>query len=94
MKRLFTFFVATLLWSSIYAQEVGTTYEPISDQNTYFDVSKPLRDNIISPKGASAHHQWTNGEVGNLVKEKHYNNLDNDKITKKSEKQARMEGFI
>ena len=77
MRKLFTFFVATLLFGSIYAQEVGTTYEPVSDQNTYFDVSQPLRDNIISPKGPSAHHQWKNGEVGNLFKEKHYNNLDN-----------------
>lgn len=56
--RIFTFTtVLVFLFMGVYAQQVGTTYETVVSQNTYFDVSQPLTEiGPIPPRGASGHH--------------------------------------
>jgi len=78
MKLKFTIFVLMLLLASnVWSQEVGTSYTPVVSQSAYSDVSPPLSEIAIPPKGASSHHQWKNKLVENKFKDKNFKNLDN-----------------
>ena len=78
MKNFYTLLILLFLIAmGISAQEVGPTYEPVVSHSTYFDVSQPLIDVNIPPRGGQYHHQHKNDpSIPKLNHETVYKNLE------------------
>jgi hypothetical protein len=80
MKTKITLIIAVVfIYTAARSQEIGQTYEPVSGQSTYFDVSPALTEvGAIPPKGASGHHLYKkSNEMPQLFEDAVFKNPDN-----------------
>ena len=70
--------IIVLISLGLTAQEEGTTYQPVVSQSSYFDISEPLIEVDIPPRGGRFHHMHKlDPSIPKLNHETHFNNLEN-----------------